>query len=373
MTTAPWHPSAIGRLATSQRHIFRLTAHTRTGDVPLEVVTGTVTEDEDSAPRWTSTISCRVPATQDVVDALDPRSNVRVTIEAGYDLPVVGPNVYTLCELDLLDCVIRRPQNDMVLTLGGRESRLTDTVAVSPGPVWTASSDAATALRWLIATFDPTSLVDGPDALGPFVTGQDATRLQPGDNPWSMVATIADRVGVEVWADGDGLWHIDPAPTLAGITSAWLATGANGNLTSTQSKRSRRGFYNAVVVVHEYVTDSGPQRSIGYAAVTSGPYSVNAIGRWAIKVTIPFRGTVADAEAAASTMVARGVSRGRALGLEAANAAYWVRAGLSTIQAQLPTGKAERHLVARQDFDLPSGGWHVTTRLPENATITEGE
>lgn len=371
MTTAPWAVEAAQLLGRSARHLVRLTAHTGAGDLVLTPTSGTLTEDEDHAPRWQGMIGCQVPADQATIDLLDPRRGVRVTIEAGYVLPSGREDAHPLATLDLYSCVIRRPQQDMILTLAGREQRIIDRDQIGAGPSWTSSTDAVTALRYLIATHDDGAFLQG-DWLGPFVTGQDATVLRDGESPWGMVQTILDRVGADLWHDGLTGWRVARTSETATVTRAHLSTGSAGSITVSESERTRDGFANSVTVIHEYMTDDGPQRVVGRASVLDGPHGVTAAGRRSIVITRPYRGTHADSEIAAATLVRRAVSRGRRLSIETAHAPYWVRAG-DTIQVQLPTGPPERHIVTRLDLDLPSGAWHATTRRPETITISEGE
>ena len=371
--TLPWHPAAAGHLAGLLRHVHRVTAITPTREIPLALTTGTITMDEQASPRFSATLGLQIPDAA-TLDLLDPRRRVQIRIDAGYRLPGIGTDLHALATLDLYEAIVRRPAQDLILTLTGREMRLIDTVALTDGPLWTSSTDALTAIRWLLETFDPGTPIVHPGSLGSFVTGAAVQQLAIGDHPWTVLEAIAERVGVEVYEDGQGTWQIRRAPTIAGPTRAFLSTGPAGNVVSSESVRGRgsRGFYNTAIVKYEYMTASGPATSIGHASVTTGPGSVPDAGRVAAIITRQWRGTTADATREAASIVRRGISRGRSLSFEAAHAPYWVRPG-DTIQVSLPTGPEGRHLVARTDIDLPSGAWHVRTRLPDDVTITEGE
>lgn len=377
MNPAPWHESVPELLRGSVEHRYTFTA-TPAGasPIPLEITAGSVTWDEGHAPRVSADLAVVIPD-QATLDALDPRlRRVSVDLAAGYVLPGGAADVHPVCRLDLAEAVARRPANDLFLRMTGREARLTEALAVGTGPSWTSATDARDAILFLLNAFDPGVPVAIDDELGPFVTGLDSLAIGPGDQPWAMVQDIADRVGVEVYHDGapGGSWTVERPRPVPEVTEAFFATGPRGNVRSSESARSRVGrlFTNQVIVEYQYMTDSGPQRAIGSASASVGPGSITDAGRVSTKVVRPWRGTTADAENAARTMVERGVSGGRSLSFESTHAMYWLRPG-SLIQVQLPAGPPIRHIVSRLDVDFPTGTQHITTRLPESTEITYGE
>ena len=123
---------------------------------------------------------------------------------------------------------------------------------------------------------------------------------------------------------------------------------------------------NQVILRYKW-TDAGgaDHRIIGSRRVTSGPYAAVAPNIRAYLEDRDTPTTQAEADAAAAALVARTVTRGRALRI-ATIAAYWVRPGDTVGPITLPTGDPETHLVAAVAFNLRTGLMNLATRLPDN-------
>lgn len=363
--TAPFDGAWLSRLPGD----LSVTSQVTVAGVPLEVISGTVTYDEDNTPHVTANIQCRVPSDQATLDSLDPRLNKRVVIVTGYRVPGAEES-HTLCDLMLIARNVRRPDNVMELVAVSDEQKVMDTQPITSSRTYNDSSDGGRAIADLIEWAVPTAAID-VRANGTFVAPGDSLVIDREDNLWNAIQDIADRIGAWVYHDGLGMFHVVPQAVNAGAAVVPLQVGAGGTLTSSETQLSRETFANTVVVRYQWF--DGTQRSaFGWAEVTSGPYSVSAVGRKVITVTIERKGSAAQAKAAAASMVRRAISRGRSMSLEFDHAPFWLRAG-DTITAKLPTGPQERHFVKRVDFDIPSGHGHVTTRVPENVTIGTGE
>lgn len=372
--SAPFDESWSGLLGGALTITSRVTA---TGVGELEVVSGTVTYDEDRTPHVEASIQCRVPDEQDALDALDPRAGCRLVVTVGYRVPG-NSEEHVLCNLILTSRDVERPGSVMNLTAVSDEQYVLDTQPINASRTFTDSSDGGAAIRtlllWDAAAWGPTPPSVDVRASGGFVPSGDNLVIDREDNLWNSIQDIADRIGAWVYHDGlgpDGAFHVVPQPVKAGPATAMLRVGPGGTITDSQAQLGRERFGNTVLV--KYSWNDGEQRSaFGYAEVTSGPHAVAAVGRKVLTVEYPRKGTAAQARAAAASMVTRAVTRGRELSIDFEHAPFWLRPG-QTITVQLPTGPQERHLVARMTFDIPSGRGHVRTRQPENVSIETGE
>lgn len=363
--TAPWAPVDLaGALSLP-------TSVTVAGE-PLDVITGTITFDEDTTPHIQASLTAKAPTTQLALDLLDPRLGARLVVTAGYALPGQEPDVHTLVDLGLYERVVTRPDNTVTLTAVSDEQLVQAGTPVTGSVSFNATSRAGDAIAALIARAVPTATVAiDPAAQVAFVNGADSMAIGPGEGLWDAIQTIADRASLWVYHDGLGVWHVQAQATAPGAASASLAVGPLGTITASETALSVRDFYNTVHVTYRWF--DGTQHEVtGWAQITSGPLSVAAIGRRTITQVIDSTGTTAMAQAAAAAMLSRALSRGRSMRVDAAHAAWWLRPG-QAITVTLPLGGQERHLVARVDFDIPTATMTVRTRVPDaTATLTTG-
>lgn len=375
--TAPFRGDWLSRLGGPLTVLSRVTMD---GQV-LDVISGTVTYDEESTPHVQASLQVRIPENVAALDAFDPRLNKRLRITTGYRVPG-DVEEQLLCDLILTDRIVRRPGDVMELRAASDEQRILDTRPLGGVKTFTSASDGGWAIRDLL-TWDQVSwaaLGGAPpvevSAFGGFVPDGDTVVINREDDLWNAIQDVADRIGAWVYHDGmgptSGAFHVRRQPLNAGSAAAAFTVGPTGTITSSESQLGREDFANAVVVIYEWYQAGQQQSASGYAEITSGPYAVSTVGRKTKTVTIRRKGSASMAKAAASSMVRRSVTRGRSASLEFEHAPFWLRPG-HTITAQFVTGAPERHLVSRVDFDLPSGRGHVRTRLPENVTITTGE
>ena len=370
--TAPFDPAWLSRLGGDLTMLTNVQV-TGTGLdlVTLDVVDGTVTYDEDTAPHVAASLSVRVPEQQATLDLLDARLRRRVEITTGYRIPGVSES-HPLCSLLLRSRVVNRPSNLMTLTAVSDELLVQEKVPVVNEKSYDATVPAGEAIRDLIAWTvpDPTIIID-PAIQVPFVQPADSYAVTRGEPIWSAIQDIADRVGAWVYSDGLSTFHIVAQPLTAGPATAIFKVGAQGTITRSQADLNREEFANLVLVTYSWY--DGEQRTArGWAEIATGPYSTTATDIRVKPVAIDRKGSAADAQAAAENIVRRTVTRGRGLSIEFDHAPWWVRPG-HTVTVQLPTGEPARHLVRRVDFDIPSGRGHITTRQPEDVAITTGE
>lgn len=373
--TAPFNPVWSSRLGGA---LTVLTAVQVTGagidPIVLEVISGTVTWDEDQTPHVTASLSCRIPDSQSVLDALEVRLDRRVVITGGFKVPG-DTETHTLADLVLTERNVRRGANTMELTAVSDEQRVIDTRPITGSRSFTEYSDGGQAIRdliqWATAGGPAASMPVEVTASGTFVAAGDSLLIDREDDYWPSIQDISDRIGAWAYNDGLGTFRVVPQPINAGSASATFKVGTGGTITASEAVLSREKWANTVDVTYRWY-DGDQRTAYGYAEVTSGPYAVSAVGRKVIKVDIERKGTPAQAKAAAAQMVSRAVTRGRSLSFEVEHAPMWVRPG-QTVTVQLVTGPQERHLVSRVDIDIPSGRGHITTRQPENVVIETGE
>lgn len=373
--TAPWSPAVTGLLSEPLRHVIEVRAnHPAWSDpIPLDIETGTINYSETQVPFITAEMALRVPPSQTELDLLDPRQGVMIEIDAGYVLPNGARDVHRLANLYLWNRVVTRPDNLVQLSARSAESRLMEWIPLGQSKSFNSSAVSTEAISQLIAWALPSANIETSMTAASFVTGADIMAVGTGDNVMRAIMDIADRAGDGwVYEDGLGTWYVRNRPKFVGQSAAQLRVGANGTITHSDATLSLEDFYNSVLVEHRWY-DGEQKTTYGWAEVTSGPYSVAAVGRRTLKVTREYTGSAATAKIAAAALVARTVSRGRSISVEVGSAPYWVRPG-STVTIQLPTGPQERHLVSAIQFDLAgSGRANISTRLPENVTIVSGE
>lgn len=146
------------------------------------------------------------------------------------------------------------------VTLTGRSPEAALADAAFTAPYSTRSSTAAiTSITAIIRSVLPAAVVvaAAPDTpLGP-------RTWDAGDDRLTAVTELATAVGCEVWADADGVWHIEPLPDLLTAPVAWdVDAGEGGVLISAATGWSRAGMYNIVVA-------SGENTESGTAPVTA--------------------------------------------------------------------------------------------------------
>ncbi|GAA4627263.1 hypothetical protein GCM10023113_27550 [Cellulomonas oligotrophica] len=342
--------------------------------VVLDVESGTLTYDETTYPYAQAEMTLRVPPEQDVLNLLDPRRGVQIRVTLGYRAPGAGAETHRVAALVLWSRTVDRPANRVQLVARSAESKVLTWMPVgSESKTFTADDDAGPAIAELIRWAIPGAVVRNDLPRGQqFVTGADTLVVGIGDSVMSAAYDIANRAGdAWVYEDGLGTWVLRERPALAGQAAAVLKVGPGGSITSSSAVLSLEDFANVVVVEYRWY-DGEQQTRRGWAQVASGPFSVAAVGRRVYVERREYKGSAAEAQAAARSIVRRTVTRGRALRVESAAAAYWLRPG-HTVTVALPSGPQERHLVQAVQFDLAgSGVMNVTTRLPETFTIETG-
>lgn len=355
--TAPWSTDTHDLLTRSMSHIARARVVLPTGEVfPLDLEDGDVTFDETRAPRAQTTLSCKVPTDQALLDRLDPRTGGRLVIDAGYRRPDQTEDVQRLVDLGLRSRKVSRPADTMAMVGMSDEALLVDGAGTIGGTITNATTTGAiTAVINQRLTTTPT--VAG--SAGPAVS---AVLFE---DRWDVINDLADRIGAQVYDDGLRNWVIAPAPTLSAPALS-MTTGPGGTVLASSTGLDRDdGFANQVWLRYEWLNGTTTNRVNSVRRITTGPYAAVLGNYKTLRVERAVATTQTEADAAAAALVARTVTRGRSFEIDAVSA-YWLRPGM-TVTVKLPIGDAEDHLVTAVSFDLRAGTMRVTTRLPDGS------
>lgn len=359
MSTAPWSADTPELLTADLTHIARARLVMPDGEiVPLELETGSVSFDETRAPRVTANLSCRVPTDAALLGRIDPRTGARLIVEAGYLRPGGVEDVQTLVDLGLRDRQVSRPDDRMALEGASDEAIVIDNAPSATLTVNTATTTAGITYILGLVLASPTVTITAP-------TGPAVNQTDPAGDKWSTMADLADRIEARVFDNGLREWRVEPAPVLAEPV-VQLKVGDGGTVTATDSVLSRDGFANRVFLTYEWHDAGGTrQRVVSVRSVTSGPYAAVLGNVLTHDERRDVPATQTQADAAATALVKRTVTRGRSFSLRAVSA-YWLRPG-HTAAITPVLGDPEGHLVTAVSFDLATGLMNVQTRLPDNA------
>ncbi|MEV8029631.1 hypothetical protein [Cellulosimicrobium funkei] len=362
--TGPYRPDAEMFLRDSVLHLHKITAY-RPGQNPvnegvvLDLVTATVTIDEDATPRFQFNGAVGLVEDQGFLDLLDPRQGTRLRVEVGYRYADRRTEMAPLCDLVLTERVVRRPQGDITLVAQSDERLVMDQVAASYFPAGTSKTTIVTSL--LGQGHGQAVNVLAGRLLGSIT---EELRVEYGDT-WNTLQSMIDDASAEAYHDGLTGFYVRPQVVHAGASKATLATGSTGTVTASEAALVREGFANYVVVIHRWRDDDGTDRTArGIAEQTDGPYGTSTVGRVGLVHVVERRGTSSTAYGQALGILYRTISRGRRLHVEDSAARYWLRPG-DGITVRLPTGNPERPIVSRVTFNLPEGSMSVHTRQPE--------
>ena len=149
------------------------------------------------------------------------------------------------------------------------------------------------------------------DLSGSRATVTTATTLDSGADPWEETRKLASSIGCEVAPNASGQFIIRPTPEVA--TPAWTVDidKTRGALLDLGQAMTSEGVYNAVAVSS---SATGAEPVTGYAWVSDGPLSVNAIGWRPFFFSTPIGITTTEqAMAAAAAMLPRKMIASRIL------------------------------------------------------------
>ncbi len=355
-------------------HVAVARAVPRTGEpFELDVEEGSLelTFSEDWAPYAQAKLECSIPDAGNL-ERLDPRFNARIELDLGYIYPDGTEDVHKVADLALRSRPVNRPADTLNLDAGSDEYRAQDYRVL-----WWAGMERGginEAVQWMADYAEHPEPVkfssEFPNGTGRAELAE--VEVQIGDDYWSIMDDCAARTGKRVWCDEFRTWRVGTRAERTGTVMHELKVGENGTIVDASSSLDREEWYNAVCLRYRWNDAANNEHIVyGRAVLTTGPFSVDAVGFKAYFEEVPRPVGQAAADAAATTRLKNLSTRGRSITLTAA-AAYWLRPG-HTVSVQLPTGSAELHLVQSVSFRPSDGLMTVTTRQPIDAEISNGE
>lgn len=367
--TAPYGATAGRFYGHSIEHVARLYALDLAGDElgELPLTSASITFDEGWTPYCQVQAVTPVPELTATLDELDPRTGTRLRIDAGYAYPGGSVDVHPLANVDLRRRIVNRPANDVNLTAQGDEVLALDNRSLGAPLALISTLTLVEAITQLITVATDSRPFDFE------ITTADAQLLGatinvlPTHNLMQLITQLANRGNLWVYVDELRVWHIADRAELGAVTTLNATTGyADSTITSADSETSSDDEWgNAVLVTFDDGTTV-------WAEVTSGPYATDVAPRRVVEVDGGPPPAAAIARSVfASSVLTRVSSRGRSITFESPSA-YWLRPG-QTITVELPTGGQQRVIVARVTFTTQDGRMTVTTRQPDDYTITTGE
>lgn len=325
-------------------------------DVPLSRQQGhslSVTFDEARAPRVSASLSCQIPQGVDV----DPRQGPRLVVAAGYRRLDGLDDVQDFVDLGIRTATPTWATQRLDLTAASDELLAIDaSPAVAESATGTNHANAVETLLRKTLSPAPTFLAT--------ITGTANPSVAVVEDRWDALVDLADRIGAQLYDDGLRTWHLDPTVRTAAATPDHvLSYGDQGTVVSPSRSLTRDGWANYVRVRYRWRDSSGADKQIvSTAYVRTGVSAITGpAGRRILEVERSSATTQAEANAAATSILYRALSRGARTTVQAV-AAYWLRPG-HTVDVELPTGTV-RHIVARVVFDLVAGMMTVETRAP---------
>ncbi len=360
--TAPWSLAVLDIPVAAYSTTFAVSVTVPGAqDYALVPIAGTVSFDARRSPRIVADLEVAWPS-DEVRALLDPRLALTVTIDAGYrffasdqdDTQTVATLRVQSVESDYVARTIRiNAQSDEVVAIG---------YPLDYALAYAATDTVVAAIQGIIASAFPgetPSWVIGDNVPIAAVFGVAPTTVTVGQDRWTLVQDWSDSIGVDVWHDGLGYWHIDPADPVPGSAAqAHLTTGPRGTIVNVVTTEALAGYANQVAVVYTY-SASGVNKISTYIAKTGlQPVQMVLIAN----AFAPHNG----AEVARNALQ-RGLRRGHTVAVEAASH-LWVRPGLA-VTVDLPDGLQERLLVETVTFDLAAGSMQLTGQSPDAASL----
>jgi hypothetical protein len=352
-------PDAAAQLAQVHGNLVNVSlTHPSWGSVPVPLSRQqghalSVTFDEARAPRVSASLSCQIPQGVDV----DPRQGPRLVVDAGYRRLDGLDDVQAFVDLGVRSATPSWASQRLDLTAASDELLAID---ASPDVAESATgTNHANAVETLLRK----TLSPAPTFVAT-ITGTANPTVPVVEDRWDALTDLADRIGAQLYDDGQRTWHLDPTPTSTSSTPDHvLSYGDQGTVISPSRLLTRDGWANYVRVRYRWRDSSGADKQIvSTAYVRTGVSAITGpAGRRILEVERSSATTQVEANAAARSILYRALSRGARTTIQAV-AAYWLRPG-HTVDVQLPTGTL-RHIVSRVVFDLVNGVMTVETRAP---------
>lgn len=362
--TAPYRADAEMLLRDRAQHLNRIWAY-KPGQDPyevgtrLELIEGALTIDEDASPRFA--FNGIVADVEDMVSLLDPRTGTRFLVELGYRYPDGRTEVFPVVDLVLISA--SRSLKDRTITFNAvSDEKIVMNYVDGSAITFPADTARSTALYSLLRRGNNEPVTVRAWGAGGSI-GSEPLVVDPA-NVWDAINSLADESGAVVYHDGLTGFYVDEQNVTPNTSAANLKTGRQGTITDGQISVDRTGFANYVLVVLSWTDAAGTDHTVyGSAEQLTGPYATSVLGRIGTVIEVKRSGSVASAQAQASNVLVRTLTRGQQMHIEDSMARYWLRPG-HTVSVQLGA-LPERYFVTRVDFDLPSGTMALDLRKPE--------
>lgn len=208
--TDPYVPDVQELLQKAVQHHFYAVAYPEGGEsFELDVESMSVTFSDSWSPHIQASATCRVPDTQGKLDALDARKGCRIKLYAGYIYTGRGEDVQLLGDLSLRERSVKRPQNQIELSMTSAEIRAHDYkkfTAATDMPGGVIEFVEQVNLYFMRPETLPIISDLGPDYGDYYLKG---LQFEPGQSGWDILQEIMVRTGTWIYVDGNRNWRID--------------------------------------------------------------------------------------------------------------------------------------------------------------------
>lgn len=307
----------------------------------IPVISGKVSTDLTSKTRYSCDLEMGLYPWDDIkVDVY----KTRFKVYKGF--PQIGERIQ-LGEYRV-DDVNRNSQGSLSITGSGLESYVANARFLRPrAPAYGSSTLGSIAS--LITESVPRAKVSIEATKDQKVTQTKPWERERIDAIWSL----ADSLGVDVYAGYDGVFHIRDAPSLFGGVPVLVVDEGNGGvLVSEGVKSSRAKVYNAVSVkgdeelgIYGFAADLDPASPTYY----NGEY-----GQVPRFYSSKYITTTTQANAVAKSMLAEAMARNRTVGFTSSPIAF-LEAG-DLIVLKLFDGSYETHMISTTSLDIGYDG-----------------
>lgn len=364
MPTTPYASTTPDLLPYAHAQVVRMRAThpTWTGAVDLtdSLKDWTLTFDESRAPRVE--LHATIPDDAALATTLDPRIGVRVEVDAGYLDAAGTEDAYTIADLGLR--AVRRSVGTadlLELTAASDEALVIDASPAVTG-AWTGTPAN------IIAALITASISPRPKITITATGGASAT-LDPVTDRWTTIDDLADQITADVYDNGLREWVIAPRVTAAATTpDLTIIPGTPGTLIAADRTAARDEWANYVTVRYRWRSGTTDNEVLATAYAASGDYLITGpSGKRSLIFDRTTPTTQAAANAAAATLLARSLTRGRSVTVTTISA-YWIRPG-STLAIRLPGDTAATpHLVSSVMFRA-DGAMTAVCRVPDPSPV----
>jgi hypothetical protein len=359
--TNPFSPQVVEIVKSSHQQTVAVRANysTWTAPITLDVISASISWDENRAPRVQAEITVAVPDSA-TINLLDPRLGIRIEIDAGYAAGAFSES-HNIANLGLRDRSVSRPDNTMTLRAASDEALVID---AAPGAQKsTIQSSLPSAISKLIKEVTGNATVTVTTT-----QGQEALVLEAISDRWGTISDLSDRMGTEVFDAGLRTFYVQDRPLLAVTEDLLLEDGVNGTLITSEVGQSRDDWANKVQLKYQWTDEDDVQQTVfGFAQQSSGPFRVQGpagIRTYTENRNVPSGGSACSASA--RSLLQRFMSRSKKVSVEAISA-LWLRPG-ETVRIK-SAELNDLFLVSSVSFDLVSGTMSVTTRQPSSAGV----